>query len=97
MVYILQDSCFTSRVKETRTPVRLDAMDQIELLQKVVDAFTRKHGRAPASFAELARAGFERGNVADPDGLPYRLDGFMVSLDPSSKLLPLPWEGQKLQ
>ena len=25
------------------------------------------------------------------------LMGFMVSLDPSSKLLPLPWEGQKLQ
>jgi hypothetical protein len=86
-----------SKREATRRLKQLDAMDQIELLQKVVDAFTRKHGRAPAGFAELARAGFVRGNVVDPDGLPYRLEGFMVSLDPSSKLLPLPWEGQKLQ
>src|SRR5688572_27770407 len=76
---------------------QLDAMDQIELLQSVVAAFTAKHGRAPASFAELARAGFVRGNVADPNGLPYRLEGSTVALDPSSRLLPLPWEGQKLQ
>jgi hypothetical protein len=76
---------------------QLDAMDQVELLQSVVDAFTAKNGRAPASLDELARAGFVRGNVVAPDGLPYRLDGFMVALDPSSKLLPLPWEGQKAQ
>jgi tetratricopeptide (TPR) repeat protein len=76
---------------------QLDAMDQIELLQTIVDAFAAKNGRAPASFAELVRAGFVRGNVADPNGLPYRLEGSRVTLDPSSKLLPLPWEGQKLQ
>jgi tetratricopeptide (TPR) repeat protein len=73
---------------------QLDAMDQIELLQSVVDAFTAKHARTPAGFEELARGGFVRGKIVDPDGLPYRLDGSIVTLDPSSKLLPLPWEGQ---
>jgi hypothetical protein len=86
-----------SRREATRRLKQLDAMDQIELLQSVVAGFTAKRGRGPASFAELARGGFVRGVVADPDGLPYRLENSTVSLDPSSKLLPLPWEGQKLQ
>jgi hypothetical protein len=76
---------------------QLDAMDQIELLQKVVDAFVARQGRAPADWSELARGGYVRGAVVDPNGEPYRLDGWMVTLDPKSKLLPLPWEGQKLQ
>ena len=76
---------------------QLDAMDQIELLQQVVEAFTAKHGRAPASFAELARGGYVRGSIVDPTGEPYRLEGSTVALDPQSRLLPLPWEGQKLQ
>lgn len=76
---------------------QLDAMDQIERLQRVVEAFTAKNGRAPVSFDELARTGFVRGVIADPDGEPYRLEGATVGLDPSSKLLPLPWEGQKVQ
>jgi hypothetical protein len=76
---------------------QLDAMEQIELLQSAVDAFAAKRGRAPASFDELARAGFVRGAVVDPNGEPYRLDGSQVALAPASRLLPLPWEGQKLQ
>lgn len=75
---------------------QLDAMDQIEQLQQVVDAFGAKNGRPPASWAELARGGYVRGNIVDPNGQPYRLDGTKVDLEPSSKLLPLPWEGQKL-
>ena len=76
---------------------QLDAMDQLELLQKVVDAFVAKIGRAPANWSELANAGYLRGAVVDPNGDPYRLDGWMVALDPKSKLLPLPWEGQMVQ
>jgi hypothetical protein len=75
---------------------QLDAMDQIELLQRIVDAYTAKTGRTP-DWADLARGGYVRGNVVDPDGEPYRLDGAVVRLDPKSKLLPLPWEGQKIQ
>ena len=76
---------------------QLDAMDQVELLRTVVASFTAKHGRAPNDFAELARTGYVRGNLVDPTGLPYRLEGSKVELDPASKLLPLPWEGQKLR
>lgn len=76
---------------------QLDAMDQIELLQKVVAAFSEKNGRAPSNWAELARGGYVRGDIVDPNGEPYRLEGSAVSLDPKSRLLPLPWEGQKLQ
>jgi hypothetical protein len=72
---------------------QLDAMDQIDLLTKVVTAFSTRYGRAPASWAELARSGFVRGAVVDPTGAPYRLDGSTVALDPASKLLPLPKEG----
>ena len=76
---------------------QLDAMDQVELLQKVVAAFTAKNGRAPSGWAELARGGYVRGAVVDPTGEPYRLEGSAVNLDPKSRLLPLPWEGQKIQ
>jgi hypothetical protein len=74
---------------------QLDAMDQIELLQSVIAAFAAKHGRAPADWAELRREGYVRGAIVDPNGTPYRLDGSTVALDPASRLLPLPWEGQK--
>ena len=46
---------------------QLDAMDQIDLLTKVVTAFTARFGRAPASWAELARTGFVRGAVVRSD------------------------------
>lgn len=72
---------------------QLDAMDQIDLLQNVVAAFIAKQGRAPAAWADLVRAGYLRGAIVDPTGAPYRLDGSRVSLDPASKLLPLPKEG----
>jgi hypothetical protein len=85
------------RREATRRLKQLDAMDQIELLQKAVDAFSARAGHPPADWAELARAGYVRGNIVDPDGAPYRLDGPMVTLDSGSKLMPLPWDGQKLQ
>ena len=83
--------------ESSRRLKQLDAMDQIELLQKVVASFREKNGRAPADWAELAQAGYVRGAIVDPNGDPYRLDGATVTLDPKSRLLPLPWEGQKVQ
>lgn len=83
--------------ESSRRLKQLDAMDQIELLQKVVASFREKSGRAPADWAELAQAGYVRGAIVDPNGDPYRLDGATVTLDPKSRLLPLPWEGQKVQ
>jgi len=42
----------------------------------------------------LVRAGYIRGTVADPAGVPYRLERGVVSLDPDSRLLPLPKEAE---
>lgn len=85
------------RGESERRLKQLDAMDQLELLQKVVAAFTAQSGRAPSGWDELARGGFVRGAIVDPDGTPYRLEGSTVSLDPASRLLPLPLDGQKFQ
>jgi hypothetical protein len=49
---------------------QLDAMDQIELLEKVVASFTAKNGRPPSGFAELERGGYVRGAIVDPIGEP---------------------------
>lgn len=81
------------RTEADRRLKQLDAMDQIDLLGRVVAGFTEKQGHAPSGWAELARAGYVRGAVVDPTGVPYRLEGSIVSLDPTSKLLPLPKEG----
>jgi hypothetical protein len=72
---------------------QLDAMDQLDQLQQVVTAFTARQGRPPTGWEELRRAGYLRGNVLDPLGTPYHLSGSDVSLDPKSRLLPLPKEG----
>ena len=82
------------RNEAARRLKQLDAMDQLELLQKVVTAFSQRQGRPPAGWEELARAGYVRGALVDPTGAPYRLAGSTVSLDPKSKLLPLPKEGR---
>jgi hypothetical protein len=67
-------------------------MDQLDVLRRVVAAFEARQGRPPASWAELAQAGYVRGAVVDPAGSPYHLDAGMVSLDPRSPLEPLPKE-----
>ena len=71
---------------------QLDAMDQLDTLRRVVATFEARQGRPPVSWAEVTRAGYLRGSVADPTGAPYRLEGGVVSLDPKSSLLPLPKE-----
>ena len=81
------------RAEADRRLKQLDAMDQIDLLQRVVATFSEEQGRPPAGWPDLARAGYVRGAVVDPTGLPYRLEGSTVSLDPTSRLLPLPREG----
>jgi len=73
---------------------QLDAMDQMDTLRRVVATFQARQGRPPADWAELMRAGYIRGTVADPTGVPYRLAGGVVSLAPGSRLLPLPKEAE---
>lgn len=71
---------------------QLDAMDQIDALTEVGRRFAWRAGRFAASWQELARAGFIRGEPADPTGVPYVLDPQtgVVSLSPESTLNPLP-------
>jgi hypothetical protein len=78
------------RNEASRRLKQLDAMDQRDALEQAVAAFASRQGRPPAGWAELARAGYVRGIVVDPSGAPYRLEGGVVSLDPTSPLLPLP-------
>lgn len=71
---------------------QLDAMDQLDLLRAAVDAFRERRGAFPADWAALRSAGYLRGTPVDPAGVPYRLFGGAVSLDPGSPLSPLPTE-----
>jgi hypothetical protein len=80
------------RKEAERRLMQLDAMDQLDTLNRVVAAFAARQGRAPNGWTELVRAGYVRGTLADPTGAPYRLEGGVVSLDPKSPLLPLPKE-----
>jgi hypothetical protein len=81
------------RAESERRLQQLDAMDQLDQLRTVVAAFAARQARPPTGWEELQRAGYLRGNIVDPLGSPYHLNGTSVSLDPTSKLLPLPKEG----
>jgi hypothetical protein len=74
---------------------QLRALDDLEQLQKRVDAFAARAGHLPKDWAELARAGVVPGIMVDPSGTPYELaaDG-QVRLSRVSPLWPLPDEPQ---
>ena len=69
---------------------QLDAMDALDALRRVLGAYAGKAGRPARSWSELVAGRFLRGIPQDPTGLTYRLENGEVSLDPSSRLLPLP-------
>jgi hypothetical protein len=49
----------------------LDAADGRDRLQRRVDEYARRHGRAPDSLDELLRAGVPGKELLDPSGTPY--------------------------
>jgi tetratricopeptide (TPR) repeat protein len=69
---------------------QLDALDQIQELQRAVTVYTQRLGRPPAGWDDLRRAGYLRGTPTDPTGAPYQLSGGTVTLDRQSRLNPLP-------
>jgi hypothetical protein len=71
---------------------QLDAMDGIDALNAISESFTRRHGRPPASWPELAADQRWRGIPTDPTGEVFALDPATgkVSLGANSKLHPLP-------
>ena len=83
------------RNEAVRRLLQLDAMDQIDQLRQIVEAFGQRYGSGPASWEDLGRAGYLRSIPVDPTGVPYRLDGVVVMLGEGSRLFPLPVEPQR--
>ncbi|MDE3155640.1 MAG: hypothetical protein KGN76_11090 [Acidobacteriota bacterium] len=77
---------------------QLSAMDQIDRLQAIVDAWHRRTGEWPASWVALVRARVIPGIPLDPTRTAYALDPVTgrVSLGASSSLQPLPAEPKAL-
>ena len=73
---------------------QLDALDQIDVLKRIVDAFAARTGHRVQSWEQLARAGMVRGIPVDPSGLPYTLDPdtSAIGVATNSDLWPLPTE-----
>ena len=62
----------------------LQADQEVTELERLIENYLQKTGRLPASFAEMAEAGYLRGVPADPLGNPYILttDGQVLLRDP---------------
>ncbi len=78
------------RKEAQRRLLQLDAMDALDVLRHALQAFSDRTGRPAQSWAELVEARLLRRIPQDPTGLTYRLHNGQVSLDPASRLLPLP-------
>src|SRR4029453_15048512 len=74
-----------------RSLLQLDALDQIEQLQALVDRTPMPAGQR-MGWGDLARRGLLPGVPLDPEGTPYALqpDARQVTLAPDSSLYPLP-------
>lgn len=75
---------------------QLDAMDEMDRLREVVEAYRQRYGSAPESWDDLGRAGYLRRLPVDPTGVPYRLQSGVVMLGDGSPLFPLPLEPPRL-
>ena len=66
---------------------QLDALDQVDMVQKVVNDFVAEKGHLPSGWDELGR-----GTPLDPTRVPFAYDPATgrVSLSPQSTLMPLP-------
>jgi tetratricopeptide (TPR) repeat protein len=74
--------------------LQLDALDQIEELERIVHEFASRTGAMPSSWGQLVAAAILRGAPLDPMRTPYELDPITgdVTVSPSSPLHPLPTE-----
>ena len=71
---------------------QLDAMDEIDILTRTVDAYRARVGAPPRNWLDLVRAGMLRGIPVDPERHILQLDPQTgkVTLAPDSPLNPLP-------
>ena len=81
-----------------RRLLQLQALDDIDNLQRAVDAFVRSSGQPPADWLTLVRARVIRGVPLDPTRTPYELTAQgRVHLAASSPLAPLPEEPRQIE
>lgn len=75
---------------------QLDALDQIDVLKRMVGEFTRRTGQRAQSWEQLAAAGAVGGLPVDPTGTPYKIDAATgeIGVSEDSELWPLPTEPQ---
>jgi tetratricopeptide (TPR) repeat protein len=75
-----------------RSLAQLQALDDIDALQGVVEKFRALTGRYPDGWPDLRAAGLLSGTHVDPTGAPYLYfpDRHLVTLAPDSALSPLP-------
>jgi len=80
------------QVAAARSLDQLKALDDIDALQKLVEAFRQSHGRYPDGWSDLIRAGVLRTVPVDPAGTEYSylMDAHRVTISPKSSLAPLP-------
>ena len=85
------------RLDAERRLSQLQALDDIDALQRGVDELTKRVGQTPTDWAALVRARVLRAIPLDPSRVPYELtpDGG-VRLSQSSSLWPLPDEPQRI-
>ena len=71
---------------------QLDALDQIDELQRLVDRYRTQAKQPPADWLVLVRAGLIRGVPLDPSRTRYEITEGRVRMAESSPLWPLPQE-----
>jgi hypothetical protein len=74
---------------------QLDALDEMDALQPVVDRWAQAHGGPPSDWTPLVRAGALPGRPVDPTGAPLAIAGGKVTVSRDSSLFPLPVEPDK--
>jgi hypothetical protein len=90
----LHDGAEAQAIKENALIrlAQLDAFDQIDRLNEIVQRYQARTGAFPANWAELINAGALRGVPRDPTGEPYLLfpENEDVRISRRSKLWPVP-------
>jgi hypothetical protein len=88
-----EESDWLRRTAQLRL-AQLDALDQIDVLTRILSDYTKRTGRRAESWEQLAAAGAVRGLPIDPAGTPYTLDADTgeVGVAADSELWPLPTE-----
>ena len=71
---------------------QLEALDQIDALERIVKRYDMLHGTLPDTWEDVVRAGLLRGIPVDPRQFPYALNPYWgtVRLADASTLNPLP-------